>query len=189
MLRALVTMAILLGAAGASAKPAVVPSANLAAQPGDELTIDARVVDAAGVLSPEARTRLAAKIAAYEASTGRRLLVVTTPTLKGAPIEAYGARLFARAGLGAGGKPDGIALLVAPTEGQTRIEVGKALEDELTDIRKEQIASRVTVVHLRRGDAEGATLAAVATIIATIDCVENGACGLMDFAIAVGDAR
>jgi len=67
--------------------------------------------------------------------------------------------------------------------------VGKALEDELTDIRKEQIASRVTVVHLRRGDAEGATLAAVSTIIATIDCVENGACGLMEFAIAVGDAR
>lgn len=189
-MRSLLPLAVLIAVAPAAAAVTVAPAPSaLGAQPGDEIAVNGRVIDAAGILTPETKARTIEKLADYEAKTGRYLVVVTTPSLGGSSVASYGQRLFARAGLGANGRKDAIGLLIAPKEGQSWIEAGSGLADELTDIRSDQIASRVTIVHLRRGDPAGATIAAINSIIATLDCVEQGACALLDFAIAVGDAR
>lgn len=96
-------------------------------------TLTGRVVDQADLLSPAEEQALAAQSAALERDTKAQYVVVTVPSLQGAPIEDYGVRLGRIWGIGRKDANDGVILLVAPVEHKVRIEVGTGLEKRLTD--------------------------------------------------------
>ena len=98
--------------------------AALAAEPVFP-TLTGRIVDDAGILAPDARSRLDARLAEQERATGQQIVVVTLKSLQGYPIEDFGYRLGRRWGIGQKGRDNGALLIVAPNERKVRIEVGE----------------------------------------------------------------
>jgi uncharacterized protein len=92
-----------------------------------------RVVDDAALLPAARQAALATRLQAFESRTGHQLVVVTVPSLNGQSIADFGLRLGRTWGIGRKGSDDGILLIVAPTEGKVRIEVGYGLEQQLSD--------------------------------------------------------
>jgi len=123
-----------------------------------------RVVDVAGLLTPELRARLTAELAALEEKSSDQLVVVTVPSLEGYPIEDYGYRLGRAWGIGQQGKDNGVILLVAPSERKVRIEVGRGLEPTMTDIMSKLIIENAILPAFRRGDFAGGITAGVRDI-------------------------
>ena len=109
------------------------------------------VSDLAGVITPEARTRLEALCAEVEQQTGAQMAIVTVQSLDGEGVENYAVDLFKQ--LGVGNKKDnrGVLLLVAPHERKYRIEVGYGLEPVINDARAGD-AGRAMVPFLRTND-------------------------------------
>ncbi|MGZ5851204.1 MAG: TPM domain-containing protein, partial [Hyphomicrobium sp.] len=75
-----------------------------------------RVVDEAGLLTPEDRAALTWELAALEETSTDQLAVVTLKSLQGYSIEDYGYQLGRAWGIGQKGKDNGVLLIVAPSE-------------------------------------------------------------------------
>ncbi|CAN5158752.1 hypothetical protein BH10PSE1_BH10PSE1_03040 [soil metagenome] len=128
----------------------LVPSASRAADPTFP-ALTGRVVDQARLLSPEAETSIAAKLASLETDTGAQLVVVTLESLQGYEIEDYGYRLGRHWGIGPDRTDKGVLLIVAPNERKVRIEVGYGLEPVLTDALSSQIIQTDILPPFRQG--------------------------------------
>jgi uncharacterized protein len=124
-----------------------------------------RVVDRAGLLSPEQVKTLTDKLAAHEAATTNQVVVVTVEDLQGYPIEDYGYQLGRHWGIGQEGKDNGVLLIVAPEERKVRIEVGYGLEGTLTDALSKVIIEREIVPRFKRGDMAGGIVAGTDAIL------------------------
>ncbi len=109
------------------------------------------VTDLAGVISPEARTRLEALCAEVEQKTGAQMAIVTVQALEGEGVENYAVDLYKQLGVGSKKDNRGVLLLVAPSERKYRIEVGYGLEPVINDARAGD-AGRAMVPFLRQGD-------------------------------------
>jgi len=109
------------------------------------------VSDLAGVISPEARTRLEALCAEVERKTGAQMAIVTVQSLDGEGVENYAVNLFKQLGVGSKKDNRGVLLLVAPRERKYRIEVGYGLEPVINDARAGD-AGRAMVPFLRQND-------------------------------------
>ncbi|MFN7176621.1 MAG: TPM domain-containing protein [Thermaurantiacus sp.] len=127
-----------------------------------------RVVDAAGVLSPQQEASLTQKSADLEAATGRQFVVATIPDLQGYDIADYGYRLGRHWGIGEKGKDSGILLIVAPAERRVRIEVGYGLEPVMTDALSRRIIETQFRPRARDGDIPGGIAAAADAVIAQL---------------------
>lgn len=95
--------------------------------------LSGRVVDQAGLLTPEKEAELTGRLEALERDTSDQLVVVTLDSLQGLEIEDYGYRLGRAWGIGQAETDNGVLLIVAPQERKVRIEVGYGLEPVLTD--------------------------------------------------------
>lgn len=135
----------------------LVPAAAIAQPRFPPLT--GRVVDNAGLLSPEAERKLDQELAQLEASTGRQLVVATLPDLQGYEIEDYGYQLGRAWGVGSRERNDGALLIVAPNERKVRIEVGYGLEGVLTDALSSIIIQTAILPAFRSGNYEQGILA------------------------------
>lgn len=124
-----------------------------------------RVVDAAGLLTAADKAALEADLAAFEAKSTDQIVVVTTGSLQGYPIDEFGYQLGRKWGIGQKGKDNGVLLIVAPNERKIRIEVGRRLEPLLPDGRAGSIISKTITPTFRRGDFPGGIKAGVAEII------------------------
>ena len=111
-----------------------------------------RVVDAANILSPEARTSIEVKLKAHEDKTSDQVVVATVPSLEGTSIEDYANRLFRTWQLGQKKNDNGALLLVAPNERKVRIEVGYGLEGALTDALSKVIITTAIAPQFQKGD-------------------------------------
>src|SRR5271156_1592816 len=120
--------------------------------------LTSRVVDEAGILSPQTKDQISALSADHELSTGQQIVVVTVKSLQGYPIEQFGYQLGRNWGIGQKGRDNGAILLVAPTERKVRIEVGYGLEGTLTDAQSRIIIERSILPAFRRGDFNGGVL-------------------------------
>ncbi len=109
------------------------------------------VSDLAGVISPEARTRLESLCAEVEQKTGAQMAIVTVQSLDGEGVENYAVDLYKQLGVGSKKDNRGVLLLVAPHEHKYRIEVGYGLEPVINDARAGD-AGRAMVPFLRQGD-------------------------------------
>ena len=136
----------------------------LAADP-DFPKLTGRVVDAAGILSPEARARIDGKIKTHEDRTGDQLVVATVPSLQDLTVEDYANRLARAWGIGQKKTNNGVLLLVAPKERKVRIEVGYGLEGALTDALSKTIITTAITPRFRQGDFSGGVEAGVDAIL------------------------
>ncbi len=143
------------------------------------------VSDLAGVISPEARTRLESLCAEVEQKTGAQMAIVTVQSLDGEGVENYAVDLYKQLGVGSKKDNRGVLLLVAPHEHKYRIEVGYGLEPVINDARAGD-AGRAMVPFLRQGDYGKAAEAAAwhiergrpresgAVVLARLDRVLSG---------------
>lgn len=95
---------------------------------------DQRCKDLAGVLTPDEREELDRRLVAYEEASGHQIAILTVKSLEGEPIEDFSFRVAKAWKLGQQGKDDGILLTLALAERKMRIEIGKGLEGDLTDL-------------------------------------------------------
>jgi uncharacterized protein len=123
-----------------------------------------RVVDDAGLLTPEDRAALDTELASLEATSTDQLAVVTLKSLQGYPIEDYGYQLGRAWHIGQQGKNNGILLIVVPSEHKVRIEVGRGLEPIMTDTMSNIIINHAIVPEFRKGDFAGGIKAGVRDI-------------------------
>ena len=127
--------------------------------------LSGRVVDDAGILSDNAKTRLTAMSQALEDKTKNQLVVVTLKALQGQTIEQYGYQLGRHWGIGQKGTNNGVLLIIVPSTHDVRIEVGYGLEGTLTDAQSSLIIRNVMIPDFRRGDYDAGALAGSATIL------------------------
>ncbi len=118
--------------------------------------LSGQVVDEAHILSPETEQKILATM-----SPQQQFVVVTLNSLRGREIEEYGVALGRHWGIGNADKDDGILLIVAPNERQTRIEVGYGLEHIMTDALASQIVHNTLLPAFRQNQYEQGILNAV----------------------------
>ncbi|MEM8743243.1 MAG: TPM domain-containing protein [Pseudomonadota bacterium] len=127
-----------------------------------------RVVDDAGLLTPEQERNLTIDLEALETKSTDQVVVVTLPSLQGYPIEEFGYKLGRHWGIGQEGKDNGVLLIVAPKERRMRIEVGRGLEPLLTDALTKLIIEKSMKPRFKQGDFAGGIRAGVRDIIAVL---------------------
>jgi uncharacterized protein len=124
-----------------------------------------RVVDQAGLLSPDQEAQLTARLEALQRASSRQLVVATVPSLQDLPVEDYGYQLGRAWGIGQGQANNGIILLVAPNERRARIEVGYGLEPIVTDALSSQIINTQMLPRFRDNDYAGGIIAGADALI------------------------
>lgn len=145
------------------------PVAESSTQPaGEELRLQGRVNDAAGVLDVAVEQRLTAQLQALEAATGHQMVVVTTPSLGGEEISRYSLALGRRWGIGRREQNDGVIVLLAPAERKVRIEVGSGLEKTLTDPLCKEIIEHDMLPLFKQDDMAGGLERGVASLTAKL---------------------
>jgi uncharacterized membrane protein YgcG len=111
-----------------------------------------RVVDQAGLLSPQLESQLDSLLVQHELATSDQVVVVTLKSLQGIEIADYGYQLGRYWGIGQQEKDNGVMLIVAPNEHKVRIEVGYGLEGTLSDAICNDIIQSVILPAFRQGE-------------------------------------
>ncbi|MEG6508162.1 TPM domain-containing protein [Methyloligella sp. 2.7D] len=151
---------------GVAAVCAAAPASRAAEPSFPALT--GRVVDDAGLLTPEDKAALTAELKALEEKSSDQLVVVTLPSLQGYPIETYGYQLGRHWGIGTKKLDNGVLLIVAPNERKVRIEVGYGLEPILTDALTRIIIENAILPRFRAGDYPGGIKDGVRDIVLSL---------------------
>src|SRR5207244_10365439 len=123
-----------------------------------------RIVDEAALLSADDRRALEQDLKALEEKSTDQLVIYTTRSLQGYPIEDFGYRLGRFWQIGQKGKNNGVILIVAPNDRKVRIEVGRGLEPQLTDLMTKLIIENAILPAFRRNDFAGGVKAGVRDI-------------------------
>ena len=89
------------------------------------------VQDYANVIPPDGEKIIYALGRELDAKTTAQVAVLTVPTLDGEPIESYALNVLRSWGIGSRDKNNGVLILVATGDRQSRIEVGYGLEGAL----------------------------------------------------------
>jgi uncharacterized protein len=79
-----------------------------------------RVVDQAGILSPQTEAALTQRLAALEGGNGAQLVVATVRSLQDYEIRDYGVALGRAWKIGQAERNNGAIFLIAPTERRSR---------------------------------------------------------------------
>lgn len=138
------------------------------------------VNDFANVLSDDFENKLENKLFKYDQETTNQVVVVTVDSTQNDTIENYSIHLAEQWKPGQKEKDNGILMLFAMKDHKMRIEVGRGLEGELTDIESKHILDD-TIRPLFRAEKveEGvdrgvdAVMVAIATESATPTASEN----------------
>jgi uncharacterized protein len=125
------------------------------------------VNDFAGVLSAQAKEKLAALCAEVDQKAKAQVAIVTVSSLEGEPIEQFSIDLATAWGIGPKQKDRGVLILIAPNDRRNRIEVGYGLEPILPD-GKVGGFEREAVPLLRQNDYSGAVLLITQRLAAVI---------------------
>jgi uncharacterized protein len=128
-----------------------------------------RVVDNAQILSPDARTRLAAVLKAHEEATSNQIVVLTVRTIQPEGVEEYAVDVFNNWKLGQKVHNNGVLVVVVPQDRKMRIEVGYGLEPVLTDAMAGAIIRDVMTPAFKRADYDAGLQDGVAAIIARLE--------------------
>ena len=91
------------------------------------------VNDYANILSTETENYIVSKSQNLEKQTGAQIVVVTVENLEGEDLESYATALFREFGIGDEEEDNGLLLLLALEERESRVEVGYGLEGILPD--------------------------------------------------------
>lgn len=128
---------------------------------------DGPVYDGAGILSPATVAQLDSELRAYNAQTGRAIIVATVPSLGGASIESYATTLYTdKWGIGGAERDAGLLLLIAPNERKMRIEVGYGLHGWFGGIMAGRVINDVIAPRFKEGNFDAGVTDGVAAILA-----------------------
>ncbi len=126
------------------------------------------VNDGAHLLSKDELDTLEKRLAAHRKAHGHEVVVFTLPTLGGESIEdvAYGA--FNTWKVGRKGKDDGVLLVIATGERRTRIETGKGVGGEITDLQSKRILAERVGPRMKEGKPARAIADGVDSILSLL---------------------
>ena len=127
------------------------------------------VTDGAGLLSPQTRQALDARLEGYERATGHQVVVWIDRTLAGAALDEWAVRTFEAWRPGRKGVDDGIAMFLFADDRKIDIEVGYGLEERVPDAVASRIIREVMAPRIRAGDRDGAVTAGVDAVLAAIE--------------------
>jgi uncharacterized protein len=127
---------------------------------------DGPIYDGADILSPATEAQLDAELRAYNAQTGRAIIVATVPSLGGANIESYATGLFSTWGIGGEKRDTGLLLLIAPNERRMRIEVGYGLHGWFGGIMASRVINDTITPRFKEGNFDAGVTDGVAAILA-----------------------
>jgi uncharacterized protein len=131
--------------------------------------LKSRVTDLTGTLSPQQRSALEERLAAFETRKGSQVAVLLVPTTEPEAIEQYGIRLAEQWKIGRKGVDDGAILIVALKDRAVRIETGYGLEGALPDAVAKRIVDEVIVPRFKQGDYFGGIDAGVSRMMSVIE--------------------
>ena len=158
-LAAIAGLAILLAAAGAGASAFVVPP------------IQGHVTDTAGVLSPEDRAALEQRLTRTMDQSGKEIAVFVVGSLQGETIEDVAYQTFNAWRVGRDKLDNGVLLVIAPQERRVRIETGKGVGGQLTDLQASDIIEHRIAPKLREGSYRAAIDAGLDGITEALDAI------------------
>lgn len=124
----------------------------------------APVVDAADAVPDDVEDALSAELLDYQRRSGNQLAVAVIDTTGDTSLEDYTIDLAREWGVGTKGDDNGVLLLVAVDDRRLRIEVGRGLEGELTDLESGRVINDVMRPRLAAGDLPGALVAGTSSI-------------------------
>lgn len=128
---------------------------------------DGPVYDGANILSAGTKAALDQRLRAYNAETGRAIIVATVPSLGGASIESYATTLYTdKWGIGGKERDAGLLLLIAPTERKMRIEVGYGLHGWFGGIMAGRVINDVIAPRFKEGNFDAGVTEGVDAILA-----------------------
>ncbi|MFP4227922.1 MAG: TPM domain-containing protein, partial [Salinivenus sp.] len=110
------------------------------------------VLDQADLLSPSDQKRLAQKLSAFEDTTSTAVVVVTLPSLNGAPISDYAFALGREWGVGQEEKDNGVVVLLSEGDREVFIATGYGVEGALPDAIANRIVETVMTPAFRKGE-------------------------------------
>ncbi|MGI6091575.1 MAG: TPM domain-containing protein [Veillonellaceae bacterium] len=110
------------------------------------------VQDYAGVLSGDNKARINQLGSQIAAKSKAQVVVVTVKTLDGAPIDEYALSILRKWGIGDKKLNNGVLMLIAVNDRQSRIEVGYGLEGALPDAKTGRIQDKYMIPYFQRGD-------------------------------------
>ena len=131
---------------------------------------DGPVLDQADVLPAAEETALDQKLRAYNATTGRAVIVATVNSLDGLDEVTYGQQLAEAWGIGGKETEKGVLLLVAPKERRVRIATARGVQyDGFNDILAARIIRDTITPRFKAGDMAGGIAAGVDAIITDLN--------------------
>lgn len=141
--------------AGAWAQPKIPPA------PSSSIYVQ----DYAGVLSGDTKARINSISGSIAAKTKAQVVVVTIKTLEDTPIEDYGLALMRQWGIGDKNLNNGVLLLVAVGDRQSRIETGYGLEGALPDAKTGRIQDEYMIPYFQKGDYDKGIVNGYAAVV------------------------
>ena len=128
-------------------------------------TLERPIVDQTGTLSDDEITSLSSQIAQSRQQKSYQIGILLIPTLGSDEyLEGYSLKVARQWGVGEKDKDNGVLLLVVRNDRKVRIEVGRHLEGDLTDVRASRIIRNVITPKFRAGDFYGGISEAVNSI-------------------------
>lgn len=110
------------------------------------------VQDYAGVMSGETKSRINNLGAQLAAKTKAQIVVVTIKSLEGGPPEDFALGILRQWGVGDKQLNNGVVMLVAVDDRQSRIEVGYGLEGALPDAKTGRLQDEYMIPYFQKGD-------------------------------------
>jgi len=123
------------------------------------------VNDTARILDARTGEMLSNALTEIHKKGGPQLAVLTVGTIGDLTIEDASMQVAKAWKLGTESKDNGILLMIAQKERKVRIEVGQALEGDLTDAYSKRIIDQQIVPMFRQGDFTGGVLVGVDGIL------------------------
>ena len=133
------------------------------------------VNDFANVISPEKEEALQQKLNKEDKETTNQIAVVTIQTTAPEEIEGFSINLAEQWRPGQKGKDNGILMIFAMQDRKMRIEVGRGLEDDLTDIKAKEIEEDIIVPAFKQQKYEQGIEGGVDAVILAIHTADEAA--------------
>jgi uncharacterized protein len=131
------------------------------------------VNDFANVLNEQTEESLRQTLLILQQSTSVEVAVLTVNSLQGRTIEDYSITVAREWGIGTKEEDNGLLILVAPHERETRIEVGYGLEGYVTDAQSGWIIRNQMLPAFKEGDYDTGVLLAVEKIRMAVEGIEE----------------
>ncbi|MCM0759529.1 TPM domain-containing protein [Sporomusa sphaeroides DSM 2875] len=126
------------------------------------------VQDYAGVLSDETKAKINKLGRKIAETTKSQVVVVTVNSLEGMPIEEYALGILRKWGIGDKTQNNGVLLLIAVNDKQSRIEVGYGLEGVLNDAKAGRILDESVLSYFQQGDYNRGVWTGYKALVSTI---------------------